>query len=278
MLVRVALAELDVASEPGPVQRPPAGLAEGASPQGWLARTLLVARADVLTRLGRPREAIAVLESVGQEPHRRDVDTEVALQQAKLALRDPDRDPTRLATAPDSLRGETPLAVDVSRWLVLAEASIADHAVSVAGDYLGRALRLASSEHLRRPILQAPEDVRELLDDTGLASRNRWLHAASNAAEPQRVPHIPEQRRAPDDYRAGSSEPVVIPLTKKETEVLGYLAKLLTTDEIAAVMFVSVNTVRSHVRSILRKLGVSRRNEAVRRAWDLHLLPPGSAA
>jgi LuxR family maltose regulon positive regulatory protein len=43
-------------------------------------------------------------------------------------------------------------------------------------------------------------------------------------------------------------------------------------------MLVSVNTVRSHVRSILRKLGVSRRNEAVRRAWDLRLLPPDSAA
>ena len=43
------------------------------------------------------------------------------------------------------------------------------------------------------------------------------------------------------------------PLTKKEQEVLGYLAELLTTDEIAATMFVSVNTVRSHVRSVLRK-------------------------
>jgi LuxR family maltose regulon positive regulatory protein len=38
-------------------------------------------------------------------------------------------------------------------------------------------------------------------------------------------------------------------------------------------MFVSVNTVRSHVRSVLRKLGVARRNEAVRRAWELQLLP-----
>ena len=37
--------------------------------------------------------------------------------------------------------------------------------------------------------------------------------------------------------------------------MLGYLAELLTTEEIAATMFVSVNTVRSHVRSILRKLG-----------------------
>ena len=60
--------------------------------------------------------------------------------------------------------------------------------------------------------------------------------------------------------------------------MLAYLADLLTTDEIAATMFVSVNTVRSHVRSILRKLGVSRRNEAVRLAWDLGLLPPRGSA
>ena len=64
--------------------------------------------------------------------------------------------------------------------------------------------------------------------------------------------------------------------------MLGHLAELLTTEEIAEAMFVSVNTVRSHVRSLLRKLGVTRRNEAVRRAWDLGLLPrrvvgPGGA-
>lgn len=62
-------------------------------------------------------------------------------------------------------------------------------------------------------------------------------------------------------------------LTSKEHEVLQYLAELLTTEEIASTMYVSVNTVRSHVRSILRKLSASRRNEAVRRAWELGLLP-----
>ena len=61
-------------------------------------------------------------------------------------------------------------------------------------------------------------------------------------------------------------------LTPKESEVLGHLAELLTTEEIATAMFVSVNTVRTHVRSILRKLGVSRRNAAVRRARELNLL------
>jgi len=37
-------------------------------------------------------------------------------------------------------------------------------------------------------------------------------------------------------------------------------------------MFISVNTIRTHVRSILRKLGVTRRNAAVRRARELGLL------
>ena len=67
-------------------------------------------------------------------------------------------------------------------------------------------------------------------------------------------------------------EELVETLTPKEAEVLGHLAALLTTEEIAAAMFVSVNTVRTHVRSILRKLGVSRRNAAVRRARELNLL------
>jgi LuxR family maltose regulon positive regulatory protein len=65
---------------------------------------------------------------------------------------------------------------------------------------------------------------------------------------------------------------VIEPLTAKELEVLHHLGELLSTEEIAATMFVSVNTVRTHVRSILRKLAVSRRNEAVRRARALSLL------
>ena len=62
------------------------------------------------------------------------------------------------------------------------------------------------------------------------------------------------------------------PLTRKEQEVLDLLAELLTTEEIATTMFISVNTVRTHVRNILRKLDVSRRNEAVLRARASHLI------
>ena len=70
---------------------------------------------------------------------------------------------------------------------------------------------------------------------------------------------------------------LVEPLTVKEREVLGHLADLLTTAEIASAMFVSINTVRTHVRSILRKLAVSRRNDAVRRARALRLLDAGGS-
>ena len=65
---------------------------------------------------------------------------------------------------------------------------------------------------------------------------------------------------------------LVLPLTDKEQEVLCHLSALLTTEEIARTMFVSVNTVKTHVRAILRKLAVSGRNEAVRRARDLQLI------
>jgi LuxR family transcriptional regulator, maltose regulon positive regulatory protein len=47
---------------------------------------------------------------------------------------------------------------------------------------------------------------------------------------------------------------------------------MLSTAEIAATMFISVNTVRTHIRSILRKLAVSRRYQAVRRARERGLL------
>ena len=65
---------------------------------------------------------------------------------------------------------------------------------------------------------------------------------------------------------------LIEPLTARDTEVLAHLSELLSTAEIAATMFVSVDTVRTHVRGILRKLGVSRRTDAVRRGWALGLV------
>jgi LuxR family maltose regulon positive regulatory protein len=54
--------------------------------------------------------------------------------------------------------------------------------------------------------------------------------------------------------------------------VLRGLAELMSTEEIAADLHVSVNTVKTHLKSIYRKLAVSRRGDAVRRARALRLL------
>ena len=62
------------------------------------------------------------------------------------------------------------------------------------------------------------------------------------------------------------------PLSERELTVLRYLPTLLSSSEIAGELFVTVNTVKSHLKSIYRKLEVSSRREAVARARDLGLV------
>jgi LuxR family maltose regulon positive regulatory protein len=62
---------------------------------------------------------------------------------------------------------------------------------------------------------------------------------------------------------------LVDPLSDRELTVLRYLASRLTCTEIARELYLSVNTVRSHVKAIYRKLGVNKRADAVRRGHTL---------
>ena len=63
----------------------------------------------------------------------------------------------------------------------------------------------------------------------------------------------------------GVPDEVAEKLSAREVEVLLLLDEHLGTDEIAARLFISEHTVRSHVKSLLRKLGVSSRREALER-------------
>ena len=54
----------------------------------------------------------------------------------------------------------------------------------------------------------------------------------------------------------------VEPLSKREVEVLRYLARALTNKDIAQTLFLSVRTVEAHLRNIYGKLGVNTRTEA----------------
>lgn len=61
-------------------------------------------------------------------------------------------------------------------------------------------------------------------------------------------------------------------LSPREADVLTHLAQMMSTEEIAAELCLSPNTVKTHLQSIYRKLGVARRAEEVRRAWILSIL------
>jgi len=65
-------------------------------------------------------------------------------------------------------------------------------------------------------------------------------------------------------------------LTERELVVLRLLATTLSQREIAQELYVSVNTVRTHVQGVYRKLGVASREEAVAAARDHGLLPGGA--
>jgi LuxR family transcriptional regulator, maltose regulon positive regulatory protein len=122
------------------------------------------------------------------------------------------------------------------------------------------ALALAEPERLRRPFTHAGAAVHAILrSHAEVAARADWLLPSGPVEEPP----------------TGSSETlpsIEVALTDRELEVLRHLGEMLSTQEIGSAMFISVNTVRTHVRHILDKLAVTRRNEAVRRARAIGLL------
>jgi LuxR family maltose regulon positive regulatory protein len=75
-----------------------------------------------------------------------------------------------------------------------------------------------------------------------------------------------------DRLQYPSSQDPVEPLTDREIEVLQRLPTLMSNVEIAQGMHLSVNTVKTHLKAVYRKLGVDGRREAVLRGQDLELL------
>ncbi|MEU4426608.1 helix-turn-helix transcriptional regulator, partial [Actinoplanes sp. NPDC024001] len=158
--------------------------------------------------------------------------------------------------AGDAAGVPAPVALDA--WLLLAMLAARQEDAAGAREALRRALRVASGESCRRPVHQVWSQLRRLVrDDDRLAVQYGVLSGGTAAA----------------GTPAPMGEPVVVEaLSKRELDVLRGMAAMLPTEEIAATLYVSVNTVKTHVRSILRKLSAARRNEAVRRARALNLI------
>lgn len=229
---------------------------------GWLADRLL-AEIALLKAGSEPEEALLTALAVLQ---RRSIgEAALAVGVAKLRLDDEEGAADAVAVA---LSRDSSPSIRVSAWLLECARHLRTGAPTRARDELGKALRLAAGASLRRPFHEASPTVRQLLvQDAQLSADHAWVLRVGARS----VGRVPDVR--PTNGEAAAPAPPVENLTEKELEVLCHLSAMLSTEEIAAAMYISVNTVRTHVRNILRKLGVSRRNAAVRLARDLELIP-----
>jgi len=130
-----------------------------------------------------------------------------------------------------------------------------------ADEMLAKAIAMAAPEGIRRPFL-------------GLAGgRLGSLVARQSLVTGERSSFIADLLRligatGPPDAAPGR----VMTLSHRETEVLRYLPTMLTAAEIGEELGVSVNTIKAHMRAIYRKLGTSRRRQAVARAREHGLI------
>ena len=225
------------------------------SPPGWLEARLAVLESRAWTAAGDAPAAVAAAQRAAPGP-----EAAAALAHAWLAAGDEQAARHVLGTE-DPESGELELA--------LADARLS----YAAGDgargrrCLERALRLAKPEQMKLPFAMERTWLRQVLRrDPELAGAYRELLEPDvigpGTAPPAKKPSAPDQ-----------PAPLVVErLSAREREVLAHAAEMLSTAEIATEMYLSVNTVKTHLRSIYRKLSATHRSEAVRRAQQLELI------
>jgi len=222
-----------------------------------LARWLAEVKAEIELSAGHPEETLRSI-ALFSETAKASARMLTSVARARLALGDPraaEAVLTPLQTSVPDVRS----AVEV--WLITALVEDALRQNNKSVDALARAVALAEPQGMRGPFIGVRHPR-----VAGLLEQLLWL--------------IPERSSFVADLLAdfssapstspGAREPVE--LTDRELDVLRYLPTMLRNHEIAAQMYVSVNTVKAHLRALYRKLDVTGRREAVDRARDLGLL------
>ena len=119
-------------------------------------------------------------------------------------------------------------------------------------DSLRRAVEAAQPEQYIRPFFELAVQTFPLLCRMGQSSSNPFLSKLISHTEP-----------IASAITTGKDATVLEPLSERERQVLQHLASHRTQRQIASLMFVSSNTVKTHVKSIYRKTGAASRDEAV---------------
>ena len=225
-----------------------------------LAGALAGAEAEALIAVGRPSDAVVATESF-----REHVGTaEGAVVRARIALADGDpRDAANLVG--DALTDKLDCLQPATHIELHAIAAVATHQLGDDESALGlveNALALADTERYLSPFLAVGAPLRDLI------VRRIRVGTSYRALAGELVETL--DPRGEDELR-GRVTLMLEPLSAREKAVLRYLPTDLSKAEIAAELFVSVNTVKTHMKNIYRKLDVTDRAQAVRRARTLRI-------
>ena len=234
---------------------------QGWSPPGWLEQRLTFLESRAYAAEGDTQAALAAAGRIGPPSTN---GTAVALAQVWLAAGDHQAARRALDAGAEGSRA-APEQVRLEGSLVDARLHYGTGDAARGRQALEHALRLGRPEQLRLSFALEQAWIRRVLRcDPDLA------HACRPMLGPGLVsPAVAPARPAVD---AQGAPLIVERLSEREQEVLRHLSRMLSTAEIAAEMYISVNTVKTHLRSIYRKLSASRRSEAVRRARELDLI------
>ena len=149
----------------------------------------------------------------------------------------------------------------VDAWITLALVAENQRQGNRSMEALTRAFAIAEPEGLRRPFLTTGRrEIVALVERQALLVGENAQFVADVLADLR-----PGATRA--DRAAANGD-----LSEREMEVLRYLPTMFNAGEIADDLHVSINTVKAHLRAIYRKLGVSRRQDAVVEAQKQRIL------
>jgi LuxR family maltose regulon positive regulatory protein len=226
----------------------------------WLDQQLNLVESRACAAAGDIQAALAAAERAGGGTS---LEAAVTFAHATAAAGDSESARHALAALVAADSG-APDRVRLQAWLMDAQLSYTNGDIAHSRRSLASALRLAEREQLRLPFVAERRWLRPLLrHDPELAAAHRRVLAPALGHE-----QLPPPGRAPDQ----ATVLVVEQLTERECEVLMHLSGMLTTAEVATEMYISVNTVKTHVKNIYRKLATDHRSGAVRRARQLKLI------
>jgi LuxR family maltose regulon positive regulatory protein len=162
---------------------------------------------------------------------------------ARVRLAEEDRSGAEAALAeavPRCVRHEVVLGLVRAR-------TVADHDESTK--HAIAAVELASAHGLLQSVASEGPDTTDLVERSAWRVPPQWLDRFRRAV-------------AEGSARTPADPTLVEPLTARERDVLRFLASRLTVSEIADELYLSVNTLKFHLKAIYRKLGVNSRAEA----------------